>query len=88
MFRSIPAIGYWSRSFTVRTMSVMCSPMSWAKTGRPVWFSAMERTMCFSGRDWAWTRKKFREEIVRGAVVRHDPHEGQVGDVLHGSKRG
>ena len=32
--------------------------------------------------------EEFGEEVVRSAVVRHDAHEGQVGDVLHRGQRG
>ena len=59
MLRSIPATGsecFWILA-TVRRRSSRLSPMSWAKTGRPVLCSRMESTICASSVEWAWTRK-------------------------------
>lgn len=57
MFKSTPAIGCCWRSLAARVRWSMSSPIIWAKTGRPVLFSVTASRMCFSSRDWEWTRK-------------------------------
>jgi hypothetical protein len=53
----MPATGCSNSSFAVRTRASISWPIIWAKIGRPVGFSSMERRIHAFGRDSGWTRK-------------------------------